>query len=157
MAKSQLFRVIARAVIMTPDRRVVLVTSQSGAALALPGGAVDRDESLPQAAAREAKEECGLDVTVERAIWVREFHDVQRSQANLEVYFLAQPAAGAALPDRWQHSDPGRPGLTRQAGLYSREDLQAIPATVYPVELRYAFWIGLDQGFEDAYLWSFKG
>jgi 8-oxo-dGTP pyrophosphatase MutT (NUDIX family) len=157
MAKTELFRVIARAIIVTPGRRVVLVTSHNGTALVLPGGAVDQGESLPQAAIREANEECGLDVTVERAIWVREFHDLKRGQASLEVFFLAQPAAGAALPDRWQHSDPGKPGLTRQVGLYSRDDLESIATPVYPIELRQAFWTGLEEGFADAYLGSFRG
>ncbi|MGH2592945.1 MAG: NUDIX domain-containing protein [Anaerolineae bacterium] len=151
------FRVIARAIILTPDRRIVLVTSQTGKALVLPGGAVDTGETLPQAAIREAKEECGVDVTIGRAIWLREFYDRRRNRANLEVYFLAQVVSDAALPDHWRHVDPGKPGLTRQAGLYSREELRSIETTVYPVELRDAFWVGLADGFGDAYLGRFEG
>lgn len=151
------FRVIARAIIVAPDRRVVLVTSQTGKALVLPGGAVDIGETLPQAAIREAKEECGVDVTIGRAIWLREFYDRKHHQTNLEVYFLAQAVSGAALTARWRHVDPGKPGLTRQAGLYSREELRSIETTVYPVELRDKFWIGLEKGFEEAYLGRFEG
>ena len=146
------FRVIARTIVLTPDRRVMLVTNQTGEALVLPGGAVDRGETLPDAARREAKEECGVDVTIGRAIWLREFVDRRRDRTNLEVYFLAEPAADARLPDRWQHADRDEPDLTRQADLYSREELRSIETTVYPVELREAFWLGLTNGFADAYL-----
>ncbi len=154
---AQHFRVIARAIILTPGRRIVLVTSQNGKALVLPGGAVDKGETLPQAAIREAREECGVNVTIGRAIWLCEFYDRKHDQSNLEVYFLAQAVSGATLSDRWRHADPGKPGLTRQAGLYSREELRLIEMTVYPVELRGAFWTGLAEGFEDAYLGRFEG
>ncbi len=153
---AECFRVIARAIIVAPDGRIVLVTSQKGTALVAPGGAVDEHETLPQAAIREAQEECGLNVTLGRAIWLREFYDRKHKQANLEAYFLAQVASGAALPDRWQHADPGQPGLTRLAGLYSREELKLIEAPVYPVELRSAFWAGLEEGFKDVYLGRFE-
>jgi ADP-ribose pyrophosphatase YjhB (NUDIX family) len=151
------FRVIARAIILTPDRRVVLVSSQTGQALVLPGGAVDRGETLPDAARREAQEECGVEVTIGRAIWLREYVDRRRDQTNLEVYFLAEPASGAALPDRWQQADRDKPDLTRQAGLYSREELRSIETPVYPVELREAFWLGLANGFADMYLGRVEG
>jgi 8-oxo-dGTP pyrophosphatase MutT (NUDIX family) len=150
------FRVIARAIILSPDRRVLLVTSRDGRALVLPGGAVDRNETLPQAAAREAREECGVRVSIERAIWVREFFNRKRGHANLEVYFLAQAAEHKPLPDRWAHEDPDTPGQTRQCGLYSRADLESMATIVYPVELRDALWVGLEGGFENAYLGRFE-
>jgi ADP-ribose pyrophosphatase YjhB (NUDIX family) len=145
------FRVIARAIILTPDRRIVLVSSQNGKALVPPGGAVDRGESLPQAAAREALEECGLVVTIGRAVWLREFIERKRGRVNLEVFFLAEPVT-ATLPDRWQHTDPDKPGLNRQVGLYSRQALASADKPVYPAELLNELWVGLAEGFEEAYL-----
>jgi 8-oxo-dGTP pyrophosphatase MutT (NUDIX family) len=151
------FRVIARAIILTPDRRIVLVTSQAGNSLVLPGGAVDEGERLPQAAARETQEECGLKVTIGHAIWLREFYGLKRRRSNLEVYFLAQPVPGVTPPDRWEHADPDKPGLVRKAGLYSRGALESMDMPVYPAELREAFWLGLEDGFGDVYLGWFEG
>jgi ADP-ribose pyrophosphatase YjhB (NUDIX family) len=152
------FRVVARAIILTPDERIVLVTaSRMAGALVLPGGAVEEGESLPQAAQREAREECGVDVTIERAIWLSEFYDRRNARANLEVYFLTRPAGDTALPDRWLHDDAGHSGLRRRAGLYSKSDLESVTAKVYPAELRDGFWIGLAQGFHEAYLGRFEG
>lgn len=153
------FRVIARAVILTPDRRVLLVTSRKGDALVLPGGAVDRGETLAQAAIREAKEECGLDVAIGPAIWVREFFDRRRDRANLEVYFLVRPVEGtglSSLPQRWTHADADASGLTRDVGAYTQAELQSADITVYPEELRRSFWSGLESGFHDAYLGHFE-
>jgi 8-oxo-dGTP pyrophosphatase MutT (NUDIX family) len=152
---TETFRVIARAIIVTSDRRVVMATSRDGRALVLPGGAVDPGESLPEAALRETKEECGVEVTIGPAIWVREFID--RREANLEVYFLAHPAGDATLPDHWQHADQGQSALTRRIRLYSREDLKTIDTPVYPIEMRDAFWAGLSRGFVDGYLGRFEG
>jgi 8-oxo-dGTP pyrophosphatase MutT (NUDIX family) len=149
------FRVIARVIILTPDRRVVLVTSRAGKALVLPGGTVDTGESLPHAAIREAKEECGVEVVIGQAIWLREFVE-PRGQASLEVYFLGRPAQGTALPDRWEHVDEANPQITRKAGLYSRDDFKTIDLPVFPDELREAFWMGLDKGYAEAYLGRFK-
>jgi 8-oxo-dGTP pyrophosphatase MutT (NUDIX family) len=145
------FRAIARAIILTPDRRVVLVSSQNGKAFVLPGGAVERGETLPEAARREAWEECGVDVTIGRAVWLREFVDRRRGDVNLEVFFLAQPKR-TGLPERWQHSDPDKPGSARQAGLYSQAELKSIAQPVYPAELRDGLWEGLADGFTNAYL-----
>lgn len=105
---------------------------------------------------REAKEECGVEVSIGRAIWVREFFNRKRGHSNLEVYFLAQAVEDEPLPDRWTHHDPDTPGLTRQCALYARTELESMATTVYPVELRDAFWVGLERGFGNAYLGRFE-
>lgn len=153
----QLYRVSARPIVLTSDRRIVMVTSSRGDALVLPGGAIDKGETLPQAALREAKEECGVDIVIECAIWLREYYHRQYDQINLEVYFLARPAGAVTLPDRWEHADVADPDLVRRAGSYSRAELQSSAMPVYPVELRDVFWIGLENGFDDVYLGRVEG
>ena len=153
----QLYRVSARPIILTPDQRIVLVTSSRGDAWVLPGGGIDRGETLPQAARREAQEECGVEIVVERAIWLREYYHRQYDEVNLETYFLARPVSDAPLPDRWEHLDADDPGLTRTVGLYSRAELRSIAMPVYPAELREALWVGLEKGFEVVYLGRVAG
>lgn len=155
--RAEHFRVIARVVILTLDQRVALVTSRDGKALVLPGGAVDEGETLPQAAAREAFEECGVLVAVGRAIWLREFVERGRERVNLEVYFLGRPADAIGLPERWRQPDPAHRDLTREAGLYSRQDIESLTVPVYPAELREALWVGLADGFGNAYLGRVEG
>ncbi|MFC8792098.1 NUDIX hydrolase [Streptomyces cinereoruber] len=56
--------VAASAVITDEDGRVLLQRRRDNDLWALPGGAMDMDDSLPGAAVREVKEETGLDVEI---------------------------------------------------------------------------------------------
>src|SRR3972149_2931617 len=152
MMESEKFRVIARAIVLAPDRRVVMVTSHDRDALVVPGGAVDAGETLQAAAVRETKEECQIDVSIGEVIWLREYTSRKRDQRNLEVYFLARPEPGIALLDRWTLVDAADPRVQREAGLYTREALQSMQLPVYPKELRDEFWDGLNRGFHRVYL-----
>ncbi|MFF9016357.1 NUDIX domain-containing protein [Streptomyces sp. NPDC014870] len=56
--------VAASAVVTDEDGRVLLQRRRDNDLWALPGGAMDMDDSLPGAAVREVKEETGLDVEI---------------------------------------------------------------------------------------------
>lgn len=63
---------------------------------ALPAGFQDHDETIQQAAAREVKEETGLDVRVEELIGVYSYLDP--AKPGLVVAFRAIPEGGALVP-----------------------------------------------------------
>ena len=83
-------RVKARAVILIDDRLIVARQRRRGRTeLSLPGGRVNRNESVLDAVKREVEEETGLDVTPGRLLYVSEI--VQSvSSHDLELIFLAE-------------------------------------------------------------------
>lgn len=63
----------------------------------LPGGGVKFREKLEDCVTREIKEETGLEVEVERLLWVRDFLD-QFPSHSIEVFFLATIVGGKFMP-----------------------------------------------------------
>jgi 8-oxo-dGTP pyrophosphatase MutT (NUDIX family) len=60
----------ANCAILDDEKRILLVKREDFEVWCLPGGMTDPGESLAQTAIREAKEETGLDVTLERLVGV---------------------------------------------------------------------------------------
>ena len=83
-------RVKARAVILIDDRLIVAKQRRRGRTeLSLPGGRVNRNESVLDAVKREVEEETGLDVTPGRLLYVSEIVQSVRTH-DLELIFLAE-------------------------------------------------------------------
>ena len=63
----------------------------------LPGGGVWHREKIEDCLVREVKEETGLDVSVDRLLWVRDFLESYPGHA-IEIFFLATIKGGKFKP-----------------------------------------------------------
>jgi 8-oxo-dGTP diphosphatase len=60
----------------------------------LPGGGVWFQEKIEDCLVREVKEETGIDVKVERLLWVRDFIEGFPNDHGIEIFFLATIIGG---------------------------------------------------------------
>ncbi|MBE3577261.1 MAG: NUDIX hydrolase [Limnochordales bacterium] len=134
------FRLTSRLVLVDglPANRLLLITARSGAAWVTPGGTVDPGEDPRATAKREAEEETGLPVHVDRLIYV----SLLTPEDVVELFFLGLPAAPLG-PERWSWNDPDGP--RREARWFAPAELQAEPLPVYPQALRHDLWPFLKQ------------
>ncbi len=96
-----------------------------------PGGGVEGDESIPQAAARETREETGLDVRPGKLLFVEDM--VSSKKRVVKFWFLSSLAGGALLVS----PEAAGEGVV-EAGWYGVKDLTG--RTVYPAILLEAEW-----------------
>ena len=85
-------------IIATADERIVLVRraiEPGYGKWVFPGGYVDRGEPLTEAAVREAREECGLDVRVDALVNIYTYP----GRAPVIVVYAATPIGGALCVD----------------------------------------------------------
>jgi ADP-ribose pyrophosphatase YjhB (NUDIX family) len=91
--------------VLVTDRegRVLVVrTTYLGPGWMLPGGRVERSETPHQAAVREAREETGIDVTVDRLVLV----DAHRRR-NVSFVYIGRPVGGELAPQFGEIAEVG--------------------------------------------------
>jgi 8-oxo-dGTP diphosphatase len=83
-------------VVVIEDSKILLVRHRKGARRywVLPGGRLEYGESFHECAVRELKEETGLDVEVERFLFISEAIAPDRSRHIVNVYLKAKVVGG---------------------------------------------------------------
>ncbi|WP_164670824.1 NUDIX hydrolase [Virgibacillus doumboii] len=82
--------IVSAATIILNEKNELLLIKGPRRGWEMPGGQVEEGESLKEAAIRETKEECGVDVEVTKFCGV--FQNVKKSICN--TLFLAKPTGG---------------------------------------------------------------
>lgn len=134
-------RIAAGAIVVDGDRILLVHHLRPGAFdfWVPPGGGVAGREPLPQAAAREAFEETGLTIEVQRLAYIDELIIGETRQCKF--WFLARAASTSLTVD----SEAARAEQIVEAAFITRA--QFAGKTVFPHVLRDAFWSHLREGF----------
>jgi len=92
-------RLAARAVIVEQGRLLVVnaYPGDESDLWCVPGGGVERGQSLPATLEREIREETGLTIRVGDPCLVNEFHDPVSGFHQVDVYFHARITGGATV------------------------------------------------------------
>lgn len=134
----------ARVFVLDPQKRVLMVKHDHEGEVfwILPGGGIDEDEHSTAAALREVKEETGIDVKIERLLWVVE--EVSDRGMRFTFYFLAQMLGGEMHVGYDPEFDSDHQ-ILREVAFLSREEIEKLPK-LYPEVLRKEFWDIIEQG-----------
>jgi ADP-ribose pyrophosphatase YjhB (NUDIX family) len=125
--------------------KILLTMREDFHAWCLPGGEVEEGESLAQMALREAKEEIGLEVCIERLVGIYSLTSPERS--SHEIIFAGHPVGGELHPDPHEVAD---------AGWFELHDL---PDPIVPwkrQQIRDALaGVGASTAWRQEYIWPF--
>jgi 8-oxo-dGTP diphosphatase len=104
-----------------------------------PGGGVKEGESLEQAAAREVREETGLDVTVSKLLYIEELIN---PECRFVKFWFAANFDGGSIDT--SHPDTVAEHIVQAAWL-AREDFSS--RVVFPLVLESQYWADREAGF----------
>lgn len=109
----------------------------------VPGGGIEAGESSAEAAAREVKEETGLDVEIGRLIWHVE--EVSERGQRFVNFFIARVSGGKlALGHDPEYDDAHQ--VLREVKFMSREEVQDL-SNIYPHYLKDEIWVILGEDY----------
>ncbi|MGH3267664.1 MAG: NUDIX hydrolase [Trebonia sp.] len=126
-------REAARAIVLDPDGRVMLLRYDENGVWATPGGSLEPGETYRQAVIRELREELGIqhvDLGPHLATRTKDHQVAGRDVRQAEHYYLAQVQPKNVLPQ-----SAANPDNIREWRWWTLAGLTATSQTVYPAEL----------------------
>lgn len=130
-------RIVARAVVYDAEKNsILLVRNRDDEYWYIPGGGWEADkENILECAAREVKEETGLEVEMGKFLYLQEFH-ASPERVIFEGFWLASVIGSAVLDENHVDTDPD--GVVGEARWFTRDEVAKI--IVYPEIFMNAFW-----------------
>lgn len=112
-----------------------------------PGGGLEAaDSSVFDCARRETFEESGLDVTLGRVVYIREFRDEENDTFHLELYMSCERYAGELTMRHIQGKGPDEHYI-KDVRWVSKDEMRDL--VVYPEVIQDSFWQDVANGFPE--------
>lgn len=145
-------RVLAR-VLVVEDSKILLVQNKGADYWYPPGGGWEYEhETITECAAREVVEETGYEVSIDRLLWLQEFHT--EGKIFFETFWLA--SIDAVQEDGLEsHVDLDPNGVVEEARWFTQDELTDLK--VFPVRVKlYRDYIEKQSVIEDPFIGTFK-
>ena len=139
-------RTLARVVVYDKtSNRIILVRNRNTDFWYVPGGGWEFEkEHINECGVREVKEEIGLDVIIDKFLYLREYQDSPEILC-LETFWLAHAKDAADLNKDHIDMDPN--GKVEEAKWFTQQELSNV--TFFPVLLKEKFWFDIDKIYSD--------
>jgi len=134
-------RILSRVLVYDNNlNKVLLVRNKNCDFWYVPGGGWEYDkENILNCGVREVKEETGLDIVLDKFIYLREYHD-SPVKICFETFWLAHPKDSIDINKNHIDMDPN--GSVEEVKWFDKKDIQNI--TVFPDFLKNKFWAEVD-------------
>lgn len=139
-------RILSRVVVYNPKEQKILLAKNKGTEFwYAPGGGWEyKNENIIECAAREVKEEAGIEVDIKRMLYTQEFH-ATKDTIFFEMFWLGIPKEEQEIDEAHIDLDPN--GMVEVVKWYEKEDLQDLK--VFPKRLKNTFWENINKWMEE--------